>query len=106
MLQSMAIFANKIGTYTLSVLAKEHNIPLYVCMPSTTIDFNSLDGNAFKIEERDEKEVRSLWYQKPMVAKAAKILNPAFDCTASSFVTGYITEKGIIRPPFIKETFI
>ena len=98
-------FANKIGTYTLAVLAKEHGVPFYVCMPSTTIDFQSKNGDEFIIEQRDADEIRNLWFEKPMVAKDAKILNPAFDSTPSRYVTGYITEKGIIKPPFIEETF-
>lgn len=98
-------FANKIGTYTLAVMAKTHGIPFYVCTPSTTIDFSALNGESIRIEMRDPEEVRRLWYEKPMVTDKAAILNPAFDCTPASYVTGFITEKGILHPPFTKEMF-
>lgn len=98
-------FANKIGTYGLAVLAKAHHIPFYVCLPSTTVDFNAHDGKEFTIEFRDTEEVRSMWYCEPMVAKDAEILNPAFDCSPAELVTGYITERGILLPPFDEEDF-
>ncbi len=98
-------FANKIGTNTLAILAHHYQIPFYVCMPSTTIDFNAEDGTSFVIEQRSDEEVRKLWYEKEMVAKEAHILNPSFDCTSFEYVSGYITEKGILMPPFIKEDF-
>lgn len=98
-------FANKIGTYTLSVLAKEYGVPFYVCTPSTTIDFTAPDRHAITIEFRNPEEVRNQWYEKPMVAAQAEILNPAFDCTPAANVSGYITEKGILQPPFREEMF-
>lgn len=98
-------FANKIGTYTLAVMAQAHGVPFYVCTPSTTIDFSAADASAIEIEYRDPEEVRSMWYTQPMVAEKANILNPAFDCTPATFVTGFITEKGILKPPFTKEMF-
>lgn len=98
-------FANKIGTYTLAVMAKTHGVPFYVCTPSTTIDFSASSGESINIEMRNPEEVRSLWYEKPMVTEKADILNPAFDCTPASYVTGFITEKGILKPPFTKEMF-
>jgi len=99
-------FANKIGTYTLAVMAEKHGIPFYVCTPSTTIDFSAENASDIQIEFRDPEEVRSMWYSAPMVAKDALILNPSFDCTPASLVTGYITERGILLPPFEKELFI
>lgn len=98
-------FANKIGTYTLAVMAKRHNVPFYVCTPSTTIDFNAKTQDDITIEMRNSEEVRTLWYEQAMVAEKAKILNPAFDCVPAELVTGFITEKGILKPPFSKEMF-
>lgn len=98
-------FANKIGTYTLAVMAKRHNVPFYVCTPSTTIDFNANSLDDIIIEMRNPEEVRALWYAQPMVTEKAAILNPAFDCTPNDLVTGFITEKGILKPPFSKEMF-
>lgn len=98
-------FANKIGTYTLAVMAKTHNVPFYVCTPSTTIDFNAKTQEDIVIEMRDPEEVRELWYSQPMVAEKATVLNPAFDCAPAELVTGFITEKGILKPPFSKEMF-
>ena len=99
-------FANKIGTFTLAAIAHGFHVPFYVCMPSTTIDFDAQNMHDIEIEFRNPEEVRSLWYEKPMVAAEAEILNPAFDCTPRDFVTGYITEKGILAPPFTKEMFV
>lgn len=96
-------FANKIGTFTLAMMAYAFKVPFYVCMPSTTIDFNARDMHDIEIEFRDPEEVRSMWYEKPMVAPQTEILNPAFDCTEHGFVTGYITEYGVLTPPFTKE---
>lgn len=98
-------FANKIGTYTLAVMAKRHNVPFYVCTPSTTIDFNANSLDDIIIEMRNPEEVRALWYAQPMVTEKATILNPAFDCTPNDLVTGFITERGILKPPFSKEMF-
>ena len=98
-------FANKIGTYTLAVMAQQHGVPFYVCLPSTTIDFDAADMSGFEIEFRSDSEVSSLWFEKTMVAANVKILNPAFDCTSADYVTGYITERGILNPPFSKEMF-
>lgn len=98
-------FANKIGTNVLAIMAKYHQIPFYVCMPSTTIDFTAVSSKSFIIEQRSTDEVKKLWYEKEMVSDRANILNPAFDCTGTDFVTGYITEKGVLHPPFVKEDF-
>ncbi|MEE0511684.1 MAG: S-methyl-5-thioribose-1-phosphate isomerase [Peptococcaceae bacterium] len=98
-------FANKIGTYTLAVLAEKHHVPFYVCTPSTTIDFSAKSAEDIEIEFRDPEEVRSMWYCQPMASQEATILNPAFDRTPAALVTGYITEKGILLPSFSKESF-
>ena len=99
-------FANKIGTFTLAAMAHAFAVPFYVCLPSTTIDFDAESMDDIEIEFRNSEEVRSMWYKNPMVAMEAEILNPAFDCTPRDFVTGYITEKGILAPPFTKEMFV
>lgn len=98
-------FANKIGTYTLAVMAKTHHIPFYVCTPSTTIDFNAASKDNITIEFRQPDEIRAMWYEQPMVTEKANILNPAFDCSPACLVTGFITERGILTPPFKKEQF-
>ncbi len=98
-------FANKIGTYNLAVMAQRHRVPFYVCTPSTTIDFQAKSREDITIELRNPEEVRTMWYEKPMVAEKANILNPAFDCSPAELVTGFITEKGILQPPFSKEMF-
>lgn len=98
-------FANKIGTYTLAVMANRHKVPFYVCTPSTTIDFNAQSKDDIIIEMRNPEEVRTMWYAQPMVTEKAAILNPSFDCAPAELVTGFITEKGILKPPFSKEMF-
>lgn len=92
--------ANKIGTYGLAILAAFHHVPFYVCAPSTTIDYNCPNGEAIPIEERADSEIRALWYQEPMLADQADTWNPAFDVTPAHLITAYITEDGILRPPF------
>ncbi len=90
-------FANKIGTYEKAVLAFENKIPFYVAAPITTFDFSIDDGKQIPIEERAEEEVLTLGYEwiAPIKSKAK---NPAFDVTPAKYVTGYITENGIIEP--------
>jgi methylthioribose-1-phosphate isomerase len=92
--------ANKIGTYQLSVLAKENWIPFYVVAPTSTIDFNTPDGRAIPIEERDPAEVHSPYGHK-LIPDHYPVRNPAFDLTPNENVTGIITEFGIIKPPFM-----
>ncbi len=88
---------NKIGTYMLSVLAKENKVPFYVACPWSTIDLNTLQGDEVKIEERNESEV-SGYNSEVWVPKGVEIFNPAFDVTPFSHVTGLITERGLISP--------
>ena len=90
--------ANKIGTLMLAILAKHYNIPFYICAPYSTIDFETRSGNEIVIEERNDEEIRSLWYKQPMVTDKAKIYNPAFDVTPAELITAFITEKGIKKP--------
>ncbi len=92
-------FANKIGTYSVAILAKFHNIPLYVAAPSSTFDFNIESGNDIPIEERGKEEIIH-GYGKQTAPENVNIFNPAFDITPANLVTAFITEKGIIKPPF------
>jgi len=85
--------ANKIGTYEKAVLAKENDIPFYVAAPISTFDESISDGRKIKIEERDAEEVTKIFDYIP-----PEIRNPAFDVTPAEYITGIITEKGIIKP--------
>ena len=91
--------ANKIGTYTVAVLAKEHGIPFYVAAPISTIDLATPDGSGIPIEERNAKEVTHMGPAR-LTPVSAKVRNPAFDVTPHKYVTGIITERGIARAPY------
>ena len=91
--------ANKIGTYTVAVLAHEHNLPFYVAAPLSTIDLATPDGDHIPIEERDQREVSHLGSAR-LTPEGAHIRNPAFDVTPHRYITGFITERGIFKPPF------
>lgn len=92
--------ANKIGTYTVAVLAHEHGIPFYVAAPWSTIDLATPDGSAIPIEERAAREVTHVG--NTQVAPAgAKVRNPSFDVTPARYIAGIITERGVYRPPFL-----
>lgn len=93
--------ANKIGTYSVACLAKYHGIPFYVAAPSSTFDFSKKSGAEIPIEERPAHEV-SHFFGTQTAPKGSKVYNPAFDVTPHSFITAFITEKGILRPPFRK----
>ncbi len=88
--------ANKIGTYSIAVLSKFHNIPFYVAAPLSTIDIGSASGNDIPIEERDGNEVRN-FHGAQITPSNTKVYNPTFDTTPFELITGIITEKGIIR---------
>jgi methylthioribose-1-phosphate isomerase len=90
--------ANKIGTYSLSVLAKHHSIPFYVAAPVSTLDPATPDGDSISIEERNVDEVAFMGSQQ-IVPEGVTIRNPAFDVTPASHITAIITEKGIIEDP-------
>lgn len=92
--------ANKIGTYPLAVLAKRHRIPFYIAAPSTTFDLSLSSGKGIPIEERAPDEVRS--FAGSPTAPAVDVFNPAFDITPHSLISGIITEKGILRKPYIQ----
>ena len=91
--------ANKIGTYPVAVLAKEHGLPFYVAAPMNTIDFSLADGEAIPIEERKPEEVKKLAGQVITVPDI-EVRNPAFDVTPAKYITAIITERGIAKPPF------
>ena len=93
--------ANKIGTYTVAVLAREHGIPFYVAAPLSTIDLNTPDGSSIPIEERSAKEVTHVGGTQ-LAAAGALVWNPAFDVTPHQLIAGIITECGILRPPYIE----
>jgi methylthioribose-1-phosphate isomerase len=93
--------ANKIGTYTVAVLAREHGIPFYVAAPWSTIDLSTADGSAIPIEERHRKEVTHVGGSQ-VAPDGAQIRNPAFDVTPHRFITAIITERGIFHSPFEK----
>jgi methylthioribose-1-phosphate isomerase len=99
--------ANKIGTYTVAVLAHEHGIPFYVAAPLSTIDLATPDGDTIPIEERDQREVSHLGSSR-ITPVGAHIRNPAFDVTPHRYISGIITERGILRPPYtdsLKQAF-
>lgn len=91
--------ANKIGTYTLAVLAKHHDIPFYVAAPQSTIDRSIASGKDIPIEERAAEEVR-LVRGVSLTVKEVEVYNPAFDVTPNNLITGIITEKGVLSPPY------
>jgi len=91
--------ANKIGTYTLAVLARTHDVPFYVAAPRSTIDPMIRDGSAIPIELRNPKEVTHI-NGRPIAPEGMKAFNPAFDITPNKYITGIITEVGIIQRPF------
>ena len=99
--------ANKIGTYTVAVLAHEHGVPFYVAAPLSTIDLATPDGDTIPIEERDQREVSHLGSSR-ITPIGAHIRNPAFDVTPHRYIAGIITERGILRPPYtesLKQAF-
>lgn len=91
--------ANKIGTYSLAVLAHYHSIPFYVAAPISTIDLGTSTGNEIPIEERDAHEVTHLFGQ-PIAPKGATARHPAFDVTPSNLITGIVTERGVAQHPY------
>ena len=91
--------ANKIGTYTLAVLAKENGIPFYVAAPTSTVDLSLDHGDEIEIEERSPSEVTE-FRGIPVAPEGVKALNPGFDVTPARYVSAIITEAGVARPPF------
>ncbi len=97
--------ANKIGTYTVAVLAKAHGIPFYVAAPSSTIDLQTPTGQEVHIEQRSAQEVTSLHGGPAIAPDGIDVLNPAFDVTPAEYVTGIITERGVFRPKELADRF-
>jgi methylthioribose-1-phosphate isomerase len=93
--------ANKIGTYSVAVLAKEHGIPFYVAAPCSTIDHAIKSGQGIPIEERDEREVTHIGGKRTAPPGIA-VLNPAFDVTPHAYITGIITEAGLLKAPYLR----
>jgi len=91
--------ANKIGTYTVAVLAKEHNIPFYVAAPFSTIDMDTPEGSKIPIEQRNPREVTH-FAGKAIAPEGVQVENPAFDVTPAKYVTAIVTERGIARAPY------
>lgn len=91
--------ANKIGTYSVAVLAKENGIPFYVAAPISTVDLACATGDLIPIEQRNAKEVTHI-AGKQMTPDGVSIENPAFDVTPAKYVTAIITERGIAREPY------
>src|SRR5688572_5282013 len=100
--------ANKIGTYMVAVLAREHNIPFYVAAPLTTLDLSLKSGEEIPIEERDEKEITHI-REYQLAPDGISVHNPAFDVTPNHLITAIITDKGVARPPYtesLKRLFV
>jgi methylthioribose-1-phosphate isomerase len=91
--------ANKIGTYTIAVLAQRHGIPFYVAGPTSSIDLNCQTGKDIPIEQRDPKEVSHM-FGRALAPEGINIFNPAFDVTSQELISAIITEKGVIHPPY------
>lgn len=91
--------ANKIGTYGVALLARAHGIPVYVAAPSSTIDWNIPDGSGIPIEERDADEVAAPFGQR-IAPEGVSVYNPAFDVTPAELIAGFVTETGLVGPPY------
>jgi len=96
--------ANKIGTYSIAVLAKEHRVPFYVVAPTSTIDLSVRSGREIPIEQRDASEVEFIGRTR-VVPKGVKVLNPAFDITPARLVKAIVTERGVVKPTELKSLF-
>lgn len=96
--------ANKIGTYSIAVLAQEHGVPFYIAVPTSTVDMKLKAGNDIPIEERRPEEVIFI-HGARVVPKGVKVLNPAFDVTPARFITAIITERGVVKPSELYKLF-
>src|SRR5213594_4901125 len=97
--------ANKIGTYSVAVLANAHGIPFYIAAPCSTIDLATPSGDQIPIEQRKPQEVTSICGGPPVAPLGAEVLNPAFDVTPAEYVTAIITERGVFKPGELAERF-
>ena len=93
--------ANKIGTYTVAILAKEHGIPMYIAAPFSTVDLETPDGSGIPIEQRASTEVTHI-AGKQMAPTGVRVENPAFDVTPARYIAAIITERGVATAPFQK----
>jgi methylthioribose-1-phosphate isomerase len=91
--------ANKIGTYSVAVLAKENNVPFYVAAPISTLDLSLASGDEIPIEQRAAAEVTHV-HGVPVAPEGTEVANPAFDVTPNRYVTAIITERGVARAPY------
>lgn len=94
--------ANKIGTSVVAAVAKQYNVPVYICAPTSTIDMATATGDDIVIEERKPEEIAEMWYEKRMAPENVKIFNPAFDVTDHELIAGIVTEYGVARAPYTK----
>ena len=97
--------ANKIGTYSIAVLAMAHGIPFYVAAPHSTIDLSTASGDQIQIEHRMPQEVMSVFGGPSIAPVGVEVLNPAFDVTPAKYVTAIITERGVVKPHELPERF-
>jgi methylthioribose-1-phosphate isomerase len=95
---------NKIGTYSIAVLARAHRVPFYVVAPTSTVDLKMRSGRWIPIEQRSAKEV-TLIGRKRVVPRGVDVLNPAFDLTPAGLVTAIVTERGVVKPSKVKSLF-
>jgi methylthioribose-1-phosphate isomerase len=93
--------ANKIGTYGVAVLAKAHRIPFYIAAPASTFDLSIQSGKQIPIEERDSEEI-TCGFGKQTTPYGVKVFNPAFDVTPAKYISAFITDRGVIAPPFLQ----
>jgi methylthioribose-1-phosphate isomerase len=96
---------NKIGTLMTAICAKRYGIPFYAAAPSSTVDLSIKSGAEIIIEERNAAEITEMWFRERLAPDGVKVYNPAFDVTDSDLVTAIITDKGIVRPPFLENLF-
>ncbi|HSA62109.1 MAG TPA: S-methyl-5-thioribose-1-phosphate isomerase [Nitrospiraceae bacterium] len=97
--------ANKIGTYSVAVLAKAHGIPFFVAAPYSTIDLKTKSGADIPIEQRNPVEVTTIHGSHPVAPKDVAVYNPAFDVTPAALITGIITERGVFKPDELAKHF-
>lgn len=97
--------ANKIGTYSVAVLARAHNIPFYVAAPYSTIDLKTKSGADIPIEQRNPSEVTTIHGSRSVAPKGVEVYNPAFDVTPADLITGIITERGVFKPSELADQF-
>jgi methylthioribose-1-phosphate isomerase len=93
--------ANKVGTYKVAVVARENGVPFYAVMPTSTIDMSLANGDLIEIEERDAREVTHI-EGVPIAPEGVRVGNPAFDVTPYKYITALVTERGVVRPPFVE----